>query len=243
MLYKEWKSVRVKFWLWLLIYGGAGVLQLLTWSPGSARLDVMTDTYNNPLIQTWLTLGLIITMVVATLGGVDLVSEEVNQSTLSFLLTRPISRTRIYVSKVGLNVAALTIIYGLVSLGLVLFDQFFSPRLPVARFGEGITESTQPVALSQSLAFIGLTMLIGIIIICVSGLISVLTRTLMQSLALTLPTLLVLGLAIFAFSFRQGIFWLGIVLWPMTVVLAGLLFTLAGLFFCTGLVIFKRKEF
>ena len=106
MVYKEWLTVRYKMLLALVTYTLLGVLSVIAW----------TTAWKTSLMGIWLPVSLAGTCFMGALGGVDLISEEKDKGTISFLLTRPVSRARIYTTKIGLNVIGLASVYGLLTL-------------------------------------------------------------------------------------------------------------------------------
>jgi ABC-type transport system involved in multi-copper enzyme maturation permease subunit len=181
MWYKEWTTTRFKFYLWLGILALLGLMQLTVWSPFNfyyaefSRTGQYPDLFwYTPLFKNWLGVSATATFFCALLGGADLVSEEVDKGTLSFLLTRPISRKQIYTIKILTNLAAFAVAFSVVTLPILLYDQF-QPR---------------PTDLWEGLGYAGLILLGGAGIICLSGLVSVFTRNVLQTLAITVGILI-----------------------------------------------------
>ncbi|MEI6043681.1 MAG: ABC transporter permease subunit [Chloroflexota bacterium] len=250
MLYKEWLSMREKAYLWLGIYAGLILLTLIVWSPnerfGPFTLYTVYGNLNDldfisftiPLFVEWLSFSASVTWIAALFGGADMISDELDKGTLSFLLTKPLSRARIYTTKMLLNVAGLTLMFGLSS-GVVFVIDRFQPH---------------PVGLWQAFVWSLLIWVVGVTIILLSGLISVFTRNVLQTIALTVAIPAGFGLmgsialsvlsSLFIFLAERNIF-LPIdmnsnllLVWstPALVILA------CG-FFWGGIVAFKRKEF
>ncbi len=242
MLYKEWTSVRFKFYLWAAIYG-ALVLSLLTfWSPwsrfGNSWYKLGYPLFIQPVYLDWLNFSSVVIILTALLGGVDMISDELDKGTLSFLLTRPITRRRIYTTKILINLLGLGAIYGLSSAVMLTFDQL------------------QPKSVNL-LEGLGLTLVvyaIGAILICLAGLISVFTRNALQTISLTIaiPFSLVILVALNLYTILPFIgTFTGTELkfqpnlsaeMSLTLLAIAMIGTIAGLFW-SGLVAFSRKEF
>jgi hypothetical protein len=246
MLYKEWTSVRTKFLIWLVLY--AGVLGwYLVWRHQRLELELNTD----PIFLYWMQTSWSVTILVAALGGVDVVAGEKSSGTLSFIMTRPISRTRIYISKIGLNVATLAAVFIPINLVALADDQVQPTRILVIELvsntmvrWNGIVYQSYDVV--QGLELVGFTMLYGITIICLTSLVSIFAPNIMRAIFFTIP---VLGIFIWFTSNMVMdttpnykdlmITWFG----GMNLHNSLLLLLLAASFFGGGLVAFKRKEF
>jgi len=174
MLYKEWKTVRLKFWLWFSTYLIIGILLVVIWSATRNQWGAM--------YYTWLNIGVFLTLVGGIFGGIDLVSEETDKGTLSFLLTRPLSRAYIYLSKLLVNIVALSIACFSVSLVVLVIDQH--------------TYSQKSLTLSDAVALTLLMWLVGVLAIGVSGLISIFTRNSIQTLFCSVVAILPLALVL-----------------------------------------------
>src|SRR5690349_7139796 len=150
MLYKEWITVRFKFWLWLALYGLLGLLSVTLLSPTRYYVAASSDYIPSPLFSIWISVSTLVTIFAAILGGVDILAEELERGTLSFLLTRHITRIRIYTSKILLNVTGLAGSYILVSLIILLIDRF----------------QPNPINLGEALGSLALILLLGSAIVC-----------------------------------------------------------------------------
>jgi len=243
MLYKEWLSVRLKFGLWLLLYLGLAILAISVWSPFSGWENVKNTpaaddylAFQPKMYLNWEAISMTVTFFAAMLGGVDLVADEVDKGTLSFLLTKPITRARIYTTKIFSNLAALTVAYSLGCLVVLIADRFQPKTTP----------------LLEGLGYTLLILIGGMLIVFLSGLISVFARTVMQTLAFTLIipmalTMLIVG-TIFAvnkvFS-PEDLLPLANVITPQSGLIALALVGsgLVGGLFWAGLFSFSRKEF
>jgi hypothetical protein len=249
MLYKEWTTVRTKFLLWVLIYAGA---------LGLFFEERRYSSYSEPMFQVWLGISYLLMAVVAALGGVDIIAEEKASSTLSFIMTRPISRARIYASKIGVNVAALAAACIPANLIVLVIDQLRPTPVAVyqmvnetcgrnewcSAWRQVGTEYQSTNAL-QSLGAIGLILLFGIGIICLSGLISIFAANTIRAIFFTIPALLLfVVLTVFLISCVSP-YYLNNPIWVSSVNLATglILIAIAGGLFYGGLVLFKRKEF
>lgn len=249
MFYKEWQTAKVKFVIWVIIYFGAA--GLFIWDH-SKRLS-----YSEPFFQSWLGISILVMTVVAALGGVDIVSEEKASGTLGFLLTKPISRTRIYFTKIGVNILALAAAFVPFNLFLLGLDQAIPTTVNVMQFvtepcGENAwcsgwqeqgTVYHRSFDLFQGLGMLGMILLFGVGLICLSGLISVFARNTIQTIMLTIPALiafLVIVTNSLPLTPRTGYVWSFSSINPATpLILAGAIIV----FFYTGLLAFRRKEF
>ncbi len=242
MFYKEWKTVQVKFWVWLAIYAIFAFLLTFVWSHYAflngwrnplelARYAILMGSKSTPVFTPtfyeWLQMSAIITVVAAVVGGIDLVAEEKDKGTLSFVLTRPVSRFHIYNSKILLNISALLIAYTIVTIPVFLVD----------------CTSPHPIDL-EFLLFTLLIMLVGMAVVCLSGLISIFANNVIQSITLSS---VILSFTFTICTFVQINFW-HIEWWRfgqevVLAVVSGIVGTLALIFYQAGLYCFERKEF
>ncbi|NWJ95729.1 MAG: ABC transporter permease [Chloroflexi bacterium] len=226
--------MRGKFYFWLGIYAGLMLIGLIRWSPNQAYNVVTTDFTTGmeftpfvvPLFISWINFSGFITLIAALFGGVDLVSDEVDKNTLSFLLTKPISRTRIYLTKLLLNVVGLTLIFGLSS-GVVLFIDQLQP---------------QRVNLLEALGDMLSVLTAAIIVIFLSGLISVFTRNTLQTIAVAVAILLGVSLSGAFVISKVASLLTPTVEVGVTIGILGAIGLLCGLFW-SGLIAFNHKEF
>jgi ABC-type transport system involved in multi-copper enzyme maturation permease subunit len=252
MLYKEWLTVRTKFLLWLIVYAGAMALFLY----GRAN-----HSYTEPLFQSWLGIACLVMAVISALGGVDIIAEEKSSGTLSFVMTRPISRTRIYTSKIGVNVAALAAASIPANLIMLALDQFIPT--PVTWYetinvpcgeatmncgfygGFELTTLYQSTNALQSLAAIAVILMFGIGVICLSGFISIFATNTIRAIFFTIPALVLsvvfIGFLVTSINSYYDYYprWFS----GADGVPGLIIFTIAGGFFYAGLITFKRKEF
>jgi len=212
MWYKEWRLVRYKLVLWLLGFGFltlAYLSQFLFFRrfemliyPGNGQ-DNYTTLFENWLKEIWNYLP-----ILAILGGIDLISEEVGHHSISFLLSKPISRCRIYLSKISLNSLIFGGAIGLWSLVVLVIDRLprsvDSQKWTVVKegaevyggiLGNGVTTS-HPAELFPAFFSIVLMVLLGSTITAMFGLISIFTRSVIQTL---LFSVLPLGALLFGF--------------------------------------------
>lgn len=183
------------------------------------------------LYYDWLLALLLITPFAAVLGGADVVSEEVDKGTLSFLLTRPVSRTRIYSSKILINCAALAVAIALPSIPVLIYDQLQRKTIP----------------LGTGLVAMGVVIMSGVAVICLGGLLSVYTRNVMQTLGATIfaGLLIFFGLTVlYEKVSRTSLIWLNwTVSSPAFALVAPLLLAIAWGLYLAGRDAFIRKEF
>jgi ABC-type transport system involved in multi-copper enzyme maturation permease subunit len=164
--------------------------------------------------------------VAGVLGGVDIVAEEKANGTLSFLLTRPISRRQIYITKIGVNLAGILAPFLIGSLAVLGVDKV----------------STN---LADNLLMVSLVLLVGVTTTCLSGLISIFARNTLQSMLLGLViTGSLIGSFFILESILSGLIWQIIPpTLPAGFLLMVLLSGLAAGFFGAGISFFNRKEF
>lgn len=120
MFYKEWLVARPKFVLILLAFVlAAGFI---------ASVSLLTDTSTQlSLFHIWLNFSMALAMGAGIMGSVDSVAAERNSNTLSFLMSRSVSRTKIYLSKLGVNALWVATAFGTTSFFMLMVDQI--PRL------------------------------------------------------------------------------------------------------------------
>lgn len=161
------------------------------------------DIYNT-LFGGWLTILIMLTPAMALLGAIDLISEETGKGTISFLLTRPLTRSRIYATKILLSTASLVAIAGISSLIVLLVDQLPHQVLILrwttnpcgdnaycSGWNGGGLETGRPAELIPALAAVGIILVIGGLIVCSVGLLSIFTRSMLQTTAAAAPLLLI----------------------------------------------------
>lgn len=253
MLYKEWKTVRIKFFLWVAVYLGAGVIFII--EEGGYNLG---HNFSVPLFEQWQGISALTMTLGAALGGIDLVADEKANGTLSFLLTKPISRTQIYLSKLGVNIIALAVAFLPVNLLMLAIDRFNPTGISeqgrsseaclqhlIEECSRKIQATTQASDLLQGIAVIGLILLFGTSIICLTGLVSIFARNTMQAILFTMPALAAFVGMVAASLVRAGpsgmvgigYFYSVSIVTPLIVLWVG------GSFFYVGLYFFKTKEF
>ena len=253
MLYKEWKTVRIKFFLWVAVYLGAGIVFII--EKGGLNLG---HNFSVPLFEHWQGISALAMTLSAALGGIDLVADEKANGTLSFLLTKPISRTRIYLSKLGVNLAALAVAFLPVNLLMLVIDHFnptgiseqgLSSEACLQHLTEECSQKIQATALSadmlQGIAVIGLILLFGASIICLTGLVSIFARNTMQAILFAMPALAAFVGMVAASLVRlgpSGMVGIGY-FYSVSIVTPLIVLWLGGSFFYIGLFFFKTKEF
>jgi len=197
---KEWRLVRYKLWLWLAGFGLITLnylLQNVLLKP--FEMLVYPDggvEKHTTLFENWILIAQGFLPIFAVLGGIDLISEEVGRGTISFLLAKPLSRSRLYITKIGLNSLVLGGVVGLLSLIMLLIDHL--PRsVGISKWNVvkvGTAEyagfprneflgPSQPVEIFPALLSIALIILECVAITAIVGLVSIFTRNLLQTLA------------------------------------------------------------
>ncbi len=272
MVYRELLGLRLKLAAWVVIYGGWTILFLIlnVWPHtmyyfgGYSWGDLpMYDT----LFNKWLVSLAIITPILAVIGGADLVSEERNKGTLTFLFVQPITRTRIFVIKILMNVGALVGVMSLTSLVIFVIDRL--PRsvlevhysLPVCVWNADCTILTNSHHMEFIPALMGLTLilLVGAGLVIGTGVLSIYCPNTVQTMVTAIPLVLLAYLLIANGGYRQQfpvtsgqIASAGGPLFTSNMIVANnqLLLTWIGvvviantIFFCLGLHVFKRKSF
>lgn len=239
MFYKEWKSVQMKFWLWLIVYGFFAAMYALfdqrfgllgtynQMAPNSMGKVMMFGDirYVTPLYQNWLNLFFYLTAINAVLGGVDAIAEEKSRQTLGFLLSRPVPRNRIYTAKIFTNAVGLWAA-GILASAVVWLVDITGPKPFDIRF-----------VIFTTLAFL----LLGTMIICLTALISIYTHSAIQTLMISIIALA--GLYLTPLNNNR---WNNpaeqLTLRGLTVSLAVSACVALALYYA-GLICFKRKEF
>ena len=197
MWYKEWRHARPKILVAVFAYFLVGTYCFFSW---------FASFYYETLFEKWLTPSLIVTVMVATLAGVDVVAEEKDRGTLSFLLTRPLKRTRIYAIKILVNLGWLSVVYGVataVMIGLArvhlaryyaYYDHghFLTPP-NVVRVGFGYSYSW---SLGWSLAAALVVLMLGIGTVCYTAFVSIFARSVIQAIVISALIVLTLVVAV-----------------------------------------------
>ncbi len=203
MFYREWLSLRSKVLIWLIIFGGWAILflyqhiWLTPWVTRPYYEDQTGRLVYQSLFNEWLSGLATITPLVALLSAVDLFSEETGKGTHGFMLVQPLSRARIYATKLLLTAGVLVIVLGLTSTLVlagdrvpkpVYFTQFtLTPCQPFdACLVPGMSESMNlPVALISFL----LIALCGTVVLFGTGLLSIYCRSILLTGIAALPVL------------------------------------------------------
>ncbi len=259
MLYKEWRAVRLKL---LLVLGAYCLLAAYLYlsipqsneffaRPTHFYFDNNAVPFTIPFYDEWLKYAGFISLGAALLAGMDIIAEERDKETLSFLLAKPLTRTRIFATKILLNTAAWVVIFLIISIVMFLIDQ--QPRvftmeeftrrenLPPLITTSQIMAST--VTFGEALVKTGLWLLLGTAVTCLSGFISIFSRSILYSLSISLAVLLTIFIA-FALLSRNvfGLYATGSYYKLSGALIPALAVLVIGLF-GAGLFFFKRKEF
>ncbi|MBN9391761.1 MAG: ABC transporter permease [Chloroflexi bacterium] len=187
MLYKEWLFARQKLLFVLGLYAGAAVLVVTVFSPNYLNQQV------DPVFHTWILITLFLTGAMGIFGGVDTVAEEADKGTISFLLTRPVSRNNIFLTKLALNAAVIAAIFGLSSVIVFFLDKIPRVHLNYTRvtIPDGwYLEATGTVAVPttgvwEALVSTTAVILLGLVFLCLSALVSVFVRNTITAILLT----------------------------------------------------------
>jgi len=241
MLYKEWLTVRIKVLMLAAIYTLIGVFVYIT------QPTVVNNCCTVPMLRHWFNYSFLVTMGAAILCGVEIFADEKSSGTLGFLLTRPITRRRIFMTKILLNLCALAVVF-LVS-SAVLFIINSIPRsitLEQYQFIDGVITTDPPVQIfadtvgfEEALARTLSTLMEGLCFVCISGIISLFARSLLESLTFNILAGIIFGLVVnsmhvpfyFVANSQNELF-----------IFLGLAVLAVGVF-AAGLFIFQRKEF
>lgn len=249
MWYREWITIRYKFGLVQLLYTMLGFMLATFWNQSTTSDQARVA----PLFENWIMYSPFLILGAAVLGGADLISNETDKSTLSFLLTRPLSRVRIYASKIVFSSLALATTYGLSSLVMLAVDAIprqrnliiLVPNERGAAFVNAGQVTSVPVDLLYAFGSILLITLGGIGVLCLTGLVSIFARNIMQTFIFTA---MVSGGLFFIYK-ETAEKW-GISVSPSTfyhpesiLMLALLVSVLAGIIFIVGIRAFCHKEF
>ncbi len=235
MWYKEWLTVRHKLILMTAIYTLIGASVILIFGQYRSR-------FNEGLYDYWLSIASIATVFLGMLGGLDAFSDEVDKNTLSFLLTRPISRANIFRSKIWL--------YGLVMSFVFFFFNFLMLLLSHLTYQNTWTDLYNPPTIEFSSIFAAnsLVLLGGWSGLTLSALVSIFTRSAMQTLFVTLviamvifPVFFIINGLVFSSLVSIGVTRMG----NLTSFLAMLIpeILLVGGLYRAGFVSFKRRVF
>lgn len=214
MFYKELLNMRLKLAIWALCYG------LIIWGFKNVMDFVRIGGYSestsgsNPAFEGAQIICFLLTLILPILGGADLIAGETEKGTISFLLSRPISRTQIYTGKLLLNWAGWATIYLTISLILSVM------------LGATLTNWLT----------VGAILAMGTAIMFLSATVSIFTHSAVQAIMITVGIIL-------ATTFTVGIATSLISLPDMRLaVLGGLGVVSAGLL-TAGQMLFTRKEF
>ncbi len=218
--YKEWKAVRFKLMILSVVYGFVSLLLLQ---------NTNSTYYSMGLSNTWLGYGLVITIIGGVLGGVDLIAEEKATGTLSFLLTKPVSRPQIYAAKIGVMLVALFAPFVGVGFLWLSFDMLHGNR---------------PQLDEVLIGFAGV-MAIGTFMTCMSCLISIFAATTVRAMLFGLGAMSGLVMTFLgAMAIANGLRWyMGASIKPLTLAAVLIVLGLALGLYRVGRNIFSTKEF
>ncbi len=214
MVYRELFNLRIKATFWVIVYLGSMILYLVSHTfygpmPVSLYLDNGVEMYNT-LFGGWLKVLVLITPALALLGAPEAISEEVGKGTLSFLLTRPFTRTRIYTTKILLS-AAIFLIGGTISSLIVLLVDQLPRQVLILRWttspcgdnsycsgwiSSSNLEPSRPAEILPSLIATAVVLIGGTLIVFATGLLSIYTRNVIQTILAALPVVLLVGLVL-----------------------------------------------
>jgi ABC-type transport system involved in multi-copper enzyme maturation permease subunit len=253
MWYKEWLAVRPKFIMTAVIMTGLALLVIV------GRPNSWTDSMkpNSSYFSIWAVLAAFVVVLMGIIGGADLFSAEKDQNTFSFLLTKPVSRAKVFAVKIGLNAASIGVVLVGSSLLLLFFDNM--PRmveyqqLTVYENSNGyiswtVGDSSQIPAVGTSLGAalpaIAGGIALGFAVLCLTALISLITSNVLQTCLVSLMAVTFLGIILITLTvITGGPNLLSNFYKPSAAFLyLGILTTLAFGFLIIGARAFKRKE-
>lgn len=268
MIYRELFNLRLKLLLWVIVFFGGALFFLATNTlSGPMAVAIYPDNDQeryNTLFGGWLKVMTIITPALTLFGAADIISEEVGKGTLSFLLTRPFSRTRIYITKILLNTGVFLACAILSSLVVLLVDQLprqvLISRWTTSPCGEnaycsgwsgGNLEPSRPSDIVPALAALGIILGAAVLLVFGTGLLSILTRSFIQTIITALLPALLLNLLLTRDSPLARVNQYGPtdavpLNWndlPQSLLWLAVLVCLSGVVFLGGLITFRWKEF
>jgi len=242
MLYKEWRLVRLKMLMLAGIYIAIGLVVYVI------QPNVVIRYNDPPMLSYWFIFSVLATLGAAVFCGVDIIADEKSSGTLGFLLARPISRTRIYMTKILLNLGGLAVVF-LVS-SAIMFIINTIPRnvtLVEYRLIDGVIKTTPPVQIfastvgfEEALTKTFWILMQGSCFICISGIISIFTRSMLESLSLNIVAAIIFGFILGMINTAP--FQLDAGHRTELIAIASLAVLTVGVF-TSGLFIFQRKEF
>ncbi len=169
MFYKEWLIARPKFKI--ITYTHLSLLWLL----GVVLIYQVISRPENltylALFDSWYQIGAFVTLFMAVLASADAFSEEFGKNTLSFIMSRPLSRNYLYSRKIINAILLVTLPIAIIGISLILLDLIF--------FSKG---SLFIIDLMGLLFLLSL----AITIVCLGMLVSLFTSNSLVSLILTL---------------------------------------------------------
>ena len=243
MWYKEWRHARYKILAALVLYTLISVQAISSW---------LSSDFQGVLIDRWWSPASLLMLLLAGLGGIDLISEEKDSGTLGFLLSRPISRTQVYRTKHSLNLIWLMVIFTVFTL-LMLALSFLPVTNQYPTYGQyaGWVSGREANylylfwAMACNLAQLIFVLMLAVSLLCYTAFVSLFARSVIETLVMSLLILLATGAG---GAVLNAMFWHIQVPWwffqpPALMVGAGLLGVLSLAFYLGGLRVFKRKEF
>jgi ABC-type Na+ efflux pump permease subunit len=250
LFYKEWLAVRGKLLAMAFIYLAAGLNSFNNWSSNVSSYHAGFDFPPYPpfFLNSWLDIAQLVTLGMAVLAGADTIAGERGQGTIGFLLTKPVSRTRVYLTKLAVNAGILAVT--LLGNSLIMFglDQLHNTRPVYANISEtqaGIVAviptpvTTAGDAIITTLALFGL----GLVWLCLSALISIAVRTIIVTIIASLVT--IVGI-LFVLSYLNSNYVYIRLSLPELIQypwFTPAIIFVAIVFLMAGLLAFRRKEF
>jgi ABC-type transport system involved in multi-copper enzyme maturation permease subunit len=188
MLYREWLGARLKILVISAMFAATLLIMLVVW------LSLKSNSLRTPFYNTWSSISIFLTLTSAIFCSLDLISEEVNKGTISFLLSRPVSRTRLFLTKFGMGIFVLFITYSVFAFLAYGLDRLITfPNVPLL---------DRPMAELQILGMGGATLLGAFAIFALGSLISVLANNGVVTAGITLA-LTLLGVFTYVYLFSQ----------------------------------------
>ncbi len=246
MVYKEWRRTRLKFAVVLIIYILAGVVISTLLNPANifTRLSIF---------HQWVIAAIFITIGGAILAGSDSIAEETGKNTLSFLLTRPLSRANIYTIKFVVNAITLSAVLVMTSVIMFFIEQLPQgfiegtlARVNGTSYDQFYYVAVEKVTGGEALGDLAQIFGLGVVMLALTTLVSIFCQSTIEAIIATLlltigPLIILILIAGFLGSqIISPIYVSFINLGPI----GGLiLLGLAAGIYVTGLRIFKSKEF
>ena len=188
MWYKEWiDTIKSRLIVLVLLFGLLDVFLLFMFADDHYRIKTTAAS----VFWAWFISSTMILIVAGVVFNADMVSREIDQNTLSFILTRPLSRATIYHHKLLINIAVVLSIFSLASLPILV-------RVGLAN---------QDLELSQELALTALSLSIGTLACCMGAIVSVMKQwsnpVKKRKIGLLFVTILIFAYCVSIFSDRE----------------------------------------